>query len=215
VTEGNGNSIQRKETSSRSSWPLTAHMKQQAYSIRNFAADLIATLDQFGGNMAQAYDKAMPVVVKLLAQADLMDLGVQREGNHTPSSKWLYYDYELEVHLSTFVPGVAVPIHNHGTWEFIAPVSGEFEYTSFIRTDDGSRPGFAELEIREQRTLRRGEAAVCGPPPNDIHTFTPMTPDVMLLGMNHGPLAPVRSYFDPATKSYRLRDSRAWRLDRA
>lgn len=207
-----GNDGQDEGTPPRISWRPTGHMKSQQYSVREYARELIAVLDRFDGNMAQAYDKAIPVVEKLIAQADLMDLGVRREGNHTPSSVWLYYDYELEVHLSTFTPGLAVPVHNHGTWEFIAPVSGEFEYTSFHRTDDGAREGFAELEVAEQRMLHRGDAAVCGPPPDDIHTFTPLTPDVLLLGMNHGPLAPTRTYYDPAAGTCQLRDSKAWRL---
>jgi predicted metal-dependent enzyme (double-stranded beta helix superfamily) len=193
-------------------WPPTQHMRSQQYSIRSYARELIAVLDDFGGNMAPAFDRALPVVEKLVAQADLTGLGVKRDGNHTPSSVWLYYDYDLEVHLSTFTPGLAVPVHNHGTWEFIAPVSGDFEYTEFRRRDDGSRDGFADLEVVEHRTLHRGDAAVCGPPPNDIHTFTPLTDDVLLLGMNHGPLAPTRAYFDQAAKTYQLRDSKAWRL---
>jgi predicted metal-dependent enzyme (double-stranded beta helix superfamily) len=187
-------------------------MKTASYPIRTYARDLIAVLDRYDGNMARAYDEAMPIVEQFLGQADLMDFGVHREGNHTPGSQWLYYDYELEVHLSTFTPGIAVPVHNHGTWEFIAPFAGEFDYTSFRRTDDGTKDGVAVLEVAEQRTLCRGMAAVCGPPPNDIHTFTPKTPDVLLLGMNHGPLAPTRTYYDPATSTYERRDSKAWRL---
>jgi predicted metal-dependent enzyme (double-stranded beta helix superfamily) len=192
------------------SWPPTEHMKVLGYTIRGFATELIAVLDEHQGNMARAYDKAMPIVTRLLDQVDLTDFGVLREGNHTPSSQWLYYDYELEVHLSTFVPGVAVPVHNHGTWEFIAPYRGEFEYTAFRRADDGRVEGQAELEVVEQRTLLPGDAAVVAPP-HDIHCFTPKTEDMLLLGMNHGPLAPVRTYYDVESKTCFSRDAQAWR----
>jgi hypothetical protein len=73
-------------------WPPTQHMRSQQYSIRSYARELIAVLDDFGGNMAPAFDRALPVVEKLVAQADLTGLGVKRDGNHTPSSVWLYYD---------------------------------------------------------------------------------------------------------------------------
>jgi predicted metal-dependent enzyme (double-stranded beta helix superfamily) len=194
------------------SWDLTPHMREQAFSLRAFAREVISTLDRYGGNLAPAYDEVMPLVDRILRQADLTELGVRREGNHTPGSQWLYYDYELEIHLSTFTPGLPVPVHDHGTWEFIAPYAGEFTYTRFRRLDDRSLDGHAELEVVEQRVLRPGDGAVCGPPPDDIHTFTPVSEDVLLLGMNHGPLAPRRTYYDVDSHTCTVRDSKAWRL---
>lgn len=199
-------------SANRGEWHRTPHMRSQLYTLRNFARDIIEILDSYGGNLAPAYDRVMPLVERMLRQSDLTDFGVRREGNHTPGSQWLYYDYEFEIHLSTFTPGLPVPIHDHGTWEFIAPYAGEFTYTSFQRVDDRSREGHAQLEIVDEKTLWPGDGAVCGPPPDDIHTFTPMTPDVLLLGMNHGPLAPRRTYYDVAARTCTVRDSKAWRL---
>lgn len=187
-------------------------MNRPVYSLREYASDLMDVLDQYGGNMALAYDEAMPIVDRLLQEASLTEFGVRRDGNHTPGSQWLYYDYELEVHLSTFKSNVPVPVHNHGTWEFIAPYRGRFSYTSYRRIDDGALPGHAELEPVQEMVLEPGTAAVCGPPPDDIHTFTPLDEDVLLLGMNHGPLAAQRTYYDVAAKRYETRDSKAWRL---
>ena len=196
-------------------WDPTQQMRALASPIRGYARDLIEVLDRHRGNMAPAYDEVMPILHRFLADPALAELGVHREGNHTPGSQWLYYDYELEVHLSTFQPDVAVPVHNHGTWEFIAPYRGTFSYTSFTRVDDGSVEGEATLEVAQERMLVPGDAAVSGPPPEDIPTFTPVGEGVLLLGMNHGPLARRRTYFDVERRRYEVRDSTAWRKARS
>jgi len=195
-------------------WDPTPEMRALASPIRRYASDLIEVLDRHRGNIAPAYGEVMPILHRFLSDPTLQDLGVRREGNHTPGSQWLYHDYELEVDLSTFKPDVAVPVHNHGTWEFIAPHRGTFSYTSFVRVDDRSTDGLARLEAVEERTLQPGDAAVCGPPPDDIHTFTAHGDDVLLLGMNHGPLASRRTYYDVAAGTFEVRDSKAWRLGR-
>lgn len=192
-------------------WPPTPHMKKLQYSVREFAHDLIDVLNDYEGDMTRAYDRAAPIIQKLLGNAELLQVGEPRKANHAASSTWLYFDYELEVQLSGWQGGMPVPVHDHGTWEFIAPLQGEFEYTSYRRLDDGSVEGVAELEVVEQRLMVRGDAAVTGLPPNDIHSFTPLTDDSLILGMNHGPLSKVRHYYDPAQSSVTVRDAKAWR----
>jgi predicted metal-dependent enzyme (double-stranded beta helix superfamily) len=186
-------------------------MREQQYSVRGFARDLINLLDDYDGNMVAAFDEALPIVERILA-VPLRDLGVRREGNHTPGSVWLYYDYELEIHLSTFRANVPLPVHDHGTWEFVGVYRGQIDYTSYQRVDNGAAEGFADLEVVDKRRLGKGSAVVSGTPPNDIHGFTPLTEDVLVLGMNHGPLALERRYFDVAAKKFEVRNSRAWRL---
>lgn len=192
-------------------WPLTLHMRERSYSLRQYAMELLTVLDRYSGNMVEAFDEVMPLTHKLMDGPALTGFGVTREANHAPMSQWVYFDYELEVTLSSYHRSVALPVHNHGTWEYIAPCRGEFAYTSYRRVGDDPRPGRAELEVVEERILRPGDAAVTGLPPNDIHTFTPLTENMLLLGMNHGPLAPRRSYFDIEAGTYEIRDSRAWR----
>jgi predicted metal-dependent enzyme (double-stranded beta helix superfamily) len=215
MTEPEGRASALQPAAGGSRWPLTSQMREQSYPLRDFAAEVIEVLDRHAGNMATAFSEVMPAIHRLLDEPTLLDLGVTRQGNHTPGSQWLYYDYELEIHLSTFAVGVPVPIHNHGTWEFIAPYRGDFDYTSYRRVDDGAVEGHAELDVDEHRLLSPGDAAVCGPPPLDIHTFTPLTEGMWLLGMNHGPLAPIRTYYDVSDNSCQTRDSQAWRRSRS
>jgi predicted metal-dependent enzyme (double-stranded beta helix superfamily) len=192
-------------------WPLTAHMEERGYSPRQYAMELLAVLDRYSGNMVAAFDEVMPLTYKLMEGPALTDFGVTRDANHAPMSQWIYFDYELEVTLSSYHRSVALPVHNHGTWEYIAPYRGEFAYTSYRRIGGDLGDGRARLELVDERVLRPGDAAVTALPPDDIHTFTPLSDDMLLLGMNHGPLAPERSYFDVDAGTYEIRDSRAWR----
>jgi predicted metal-dependent enzyme (double-stranded beta helix superfamily) len=182
------------------------------YSIRECAGDLIRALDAHGGNMSEAQDLAMPYIQQLMAEPALPDFGVPREGNHTPSSSWLYYDYEMQISLASFPKGVSVPVHNHGTWEVVGIRGGEILYRGYRRLDDGSAPGRAELEVVEERVILPGDASVCPPPPHDIHGFTALTDDIEILAIVGGPLSTERQYYDPATSTYTERHSRAWRL---
>jgi predicted metal-dependent enzyme (double-stranded beta helix superfamily) len=191
-------------------WPLTEEMKIQQYSIRTFARDIITVLDKFNGDMVQAAAVARPIVEQFIGNSSLAEFGVHRQGNHVPRSVWLYYDYELEVALSAPAPNVSLPVHNHGTWEFVAPYRGEMSYVSYRDITRKAEEGVAELEVVEERILRPGDAAVVGPP-NDIHKWTPRGDDFLLLNMNHGPLAARRRYYNIDAKSYVVHEPAHWR----
>ena len=182
------------------------------YTIRQCAQDLIRHLDQFQGNMAEAEEAAIPYFQKLLRRPDLTDLGVKRDGNHTGNSSWLYYDHELSIMLASMPKGTAIPIHNHGTWEVVGVYHGEIKYTMYRRADDLSRPGYADLEVVDDRVMKAGEVSVCPPPPHDVHGFTALTDDLLIVAIVGGNFAPIRQYYDPERKSYLERHQQAWRL---
>lgn len=184
----------------------------ELYTIRQCARDLIQHLDQHRGNMAEAEELAIPYFEKLLRRPDLFDLGVKRDGNHTGESAWLYYDYELSIMTARMPKNTAVPVHNHGTWEVVGVHRGEIAYRQFRRRDDGSKPGFADLEVIEDRVMKPYEVSVCPPPPHDVHGFTALTDDTYIVAIVGGNFVPIRQYFDPENKSYIERHQQAWRL---
>ncbi len=182
------------------------------YTIRQCAQDLIRHLDQHHGNMAEAEKDAIPYIQKLLRRPDLLELGVKRDGNHTADSIWLYYDHELSIMLAGMPRGTPVPVHNHGTWEVVGVYRGEIDYKQYRRADDLSRPGFADLEVLEDRVMKPGEVSVCPPPPHDVHGFTALTDDCCIIALVGGSFAPIRQYYSPEEKSYVERHQQAWRL---
>ena len=55
-------------------------------------------------------------------------------------------DHRLSVVVASLLPGRSLPPHNHRTWALQVGIVGREINVSWRRTDDGSRPGFAEIE---------------------------------------------------------------------
>src|SRR6185369_8120560 len=101
---------------------------------------------------------------------DLLSLGVKRQGNHIDNSKYLYYDGQLVITLDEFPKGKRVPPHDHGVWEAVGIYRGKISHTVYQRKDDGSKEGYAELEVVDDRFLGDGNTAILAEPA-DIHSF--------------------------------------------
>ena len=115
--------------------------------------------------------KALEAPLKrIVAQPDLLSLGVKRQGNHIDNSKYLYYDGQLVISLDEFPKGKRIPPHDHGVWEALAVYKGSFDHTVYERKDDGSKEGYADLAVVDDRKLAPGDVAIVAQPA-EIHTF--------------------------------------------
>jgi predicted metal-dependent enzyme (double-stranded beta helix superfamily) len=107
-------------------------------------------------------------------------------------------DHTLFVIVAAWLPGRGVAPHNHGTWAVVAGVDGEERNVFWTRLDDGSRPGFAQ--IQQQRDKVFGPGDVLTLLPGAIHSVVNDTAQVTVslhvYGYNLN-LAQ-RSQFDPA-----------------
>lgn len=159
------------------------------------------------GNFASAANRASPHVKELLDFPDLLANGIERRGFHVIRSSWLYYDPEFSITVAEVPGGSEIPVHNHGTWEIVAPYRGSVQYTSYRRSENPTGPGKAELEVVEARLLEAGDIALVPPPPHDIHGWTVLT-DTYLLGIVGPGVSTTRSYFDPGRSSYFDRNAR-------
>jgi predicted metal-dependent enzyme (double-stranded beta helix superfamily) len=77
-------------------------------------------------------------------------------------------DHTLAIFAGAWLPGCGAPPHNHGTWAVIAGVVGAERNTLWTRTDDGSRPGYANLPRLEDRVLGPGDILTLAP--DSIHS---------------------------------------------
>jgi predicted metal-dependent enzyme (double-stranded beta helix superfamily) len=66
-------------------------------------------------------------------------------------------DHSLAVLVLSWLPGRGTPPHDHGTWAVVAGVEGVERNLRYNRLDDGSRPDYAELEIKHEFDAREGE----------------------------------------------------------
>jgi predicted metal-dependent enzyme (double-stranded beta helix superfamily) len=66
-------------------------------------------------------------------------------------------DHSLGVFAVSWVPGMGVEPHDHGTWAVVAGVRGDERNISYKRTDDRSSPEYAELEVRKETIAGPGD----------------------------------------------------------
>ncbi len=66
-------------------------------------------------------------------------------------------DHSLAVLVLSWLPGRGTPPHDHGTWAVVAGVEGVEHNVRYNRVDDGSRPDYAELEIKHEFDAAEGE----------------------------------------------------------
>jgi len=66
-------------------------------------------------------------------------------------------DHSLAVFALSWLPHRGAPPHDHATWAVVASVDGPEKNEFFERTDDRSRPGYAELKKTGERVFGVGD----------------------------------------------------------
>jgi len=66
-------------------------------------------------------------------------------------------------------PGQMTPIHDHSCWGIMGILHNSLEEVCYDRLDDGSRPGFAEIEQTRGADVGRGSVSYLLPPYEEIH----------------------------------------------
>ncbi|HTS92825.1 MAG TPA: hypothetical protein VMG55_12535 [Stellaceae bacterium] len=176
--------------------------------IRDCAHSIMALVKKVGTDRDRLLEGLATTMRPALAQPDLLSLGVKREGNHIDNSKYLYYDGLLVITLDQFPKGKRIPPHDHGVWEALAIYRGSVQHTVYERKDDGSKEGFADLAMIEDRVLKAGDISMVAMPA-EIHGFTALSDDTYSLTVVGGHYKAERHYFKPEEKTCVVRRPRA------
>ena len=160
-------------------------------------ADLWDSCDDFDKFSAMAQES----LAELLKRPDLL-LHAIPSATHRINTWLLYCDGELTFQMGHEARDVTVPIHDHGMWEMLGIYHGKVDHGLYERVDDGSIEGRAELRETDRRILAKGDTVMLRPPPNDLHGFTALTSDQLILAVVPGFFPDVRRYFDMETGTY-------------
>lgn len=98
-----------------------------------------------------------------------------------------------------WAPGQTTPIHDHLTWAVVGVYAGEEREALYRRTDDGSDPTRATLELASERVNGRGHVTILGS--KGIHRIdnvsTKPSHSIHVYGRDIGTLE--RHSYDPVT----------------
>jgi len=100
-------------------------------------------------------------------------------------------------------PGRGVAPHDHQTWGMVVGIDGTEINVDWARNDDGSKPGFADIENARETAVENGVIVRFGP--DDIHSVRNDSdkPSLSLHVYGLTPSALARSEFDPINKVQR------------
>ena len=188
-------------------------MAQANYTVRELADEVVRLVKLHGQDGKKLLDGLREPVQRLM-KSDLSTQGVKREGNHIDNSKYLYYDGQMSITFDHMPKGKFIPPHDHGVWEMMAIYSGRLKHVVYDRKDDGTKEGFADLAIIEDRVLEKGDVAIVAPPA-EIHSFTALTDDTISVTIVGGKYKDDRAYYNPADKTYARRKPKETGLKQA
>ena len=170
------------------------------YTARDLADEVVRLVAEHGADGAKLLDGLREPYQRMLSQ-DLDGAGVKRQGNHIDNSKYLYYDGEMSITFDQLPKGKFIPPHDHGVWEAMGIYSGQLKHVVYDREDDGTKEGYAELKVIEDRVLGANDIAMVAPPA-EIHSFEALTDDTFAITIVGGRYKDDRAYFKPEKNSY-------------
>ena len=172
------------------------------YTVSQFMDDVKAILNEKGVTDA-ALSEIAGRMQALSSQDGLFEQGEWREptpGGNTMGSYRLHAepDDTLILSIAKFSDQRPTPVHTHNTWGVICGYRGRDHYEGWERVDDGSRPGYAELNLVADQVMQQGVAHYWLEYPKDIHRQQACDePSWELLLMGKSTRGIARLHFDP------------------
>jgi predicted metal-dependent enzyme (double-stranded beta helix superfamily) len=176
-------------------------------AVRDCATAIVSAISRHGNDSAALAPEIEAALQELMREPDLLERGIAREGNNVAFSRYLYFDGELSILIYEVPKDRPIPAHDHGIWETLSVYRGRLRHVVYDRIDDGRAPGVADLRVRDDRILQRGDFAIVAPP-SDIHSFTGLDEGTYGITVVNGAYKAQRHYYDPDAKTYVVKQGR-------
>jgi predicted metal-dependent enzyme (double-stranded beta helix superfamily) len=175
------------------------------YSLENFIADL----ERITGTVSSPemiVSEAKPLLARLVSDPDCIEPRFKKLGATAYGRYMLHRAPRFNITSVVWGPGDTAKAHNHETWGLVGVLDNELQETRFRRRDDGSREGFADLEITGINRNTAGMVSTLLPPDDDIHEMLNVsqkkTVEVHVYGKDLANMKRLR--FDPAEKTVKF-----------
>jgi predicted metal-dependent enzyme (double-stranded beta helix superfamily) len=100
-------------------------------------------------------------------------------------------------------PGQGTPVHDHTTWGVAGVVHNELRIVNYVRLDDGSKAGYAELREASSISAPSGAVTYVLPPNEEIHLIENTTDKTTISVHVYGREIFQCNKFDVKAKSYK------------
>ena len=131
----------------------------EPYTIAQYADDLrritAATEDE-----NEIFNQVGPLAQRLAGETNWIEERFYTPDPETGFSAFLLHeedDHRLTVLAASWIPGMGVGPHDHGTWAVVVGVQGNERNIRYKRMDDRSNPEYAELEVKEESIAGPGD----------------------------------------------------------
>jgi predicted metal-dependent enzyme (double-stranded beta helix superfamily) len=146
-----------------------------------------------------------PLLQQLVSNPDTIEERFKRGGTDGHGRYMLHRAPHFNVTAVVWRPNDTAKAHNHETWGMIGVIGNEIQETRFRRLDDGTKEGYADIEVTEVLVHKPRAVSLLVPPEDDIHEMLNPTPrdtvEIHVYGKDLVALQRLR--FDPATQSVR------------
>ncbi len=138
-------------------------MQLELYSFKQFARDVDRIVRKYA-NEAEVLRRVKPLLEKLIETPRSVpsEAFTPRKDRFAMNLLHMPKDEVFSIIGGVWHPGQTTPIHDHLTWAMIGVYEGEEREALFRRTDDGSNPKVAQLEMVSERTNTKGHVTVLG-----------------------------------------------------
>jgi len=144
------------------------------YALADFIEDL-DRITRAESSQAKIVTAAKPLLAELVQNPDCIAPRFKQHGGKTYGRYMLYRAPLFNVTSVVWGPGDGAKAHNHDTWGLVGVLENELQETRFRRCDDGSREGYAELEIQTVNSNSTGMVSTLLAPEDDIHEMLNVT----------------------------------------
>jgi predicted metal-dependent enzyme (double-stranded beta helix superfamily) len=178
-------------------------MKDDVYSLDRFVTDLRRITSE-GRDEKQVISLLRPLVQRFALSGTWLEPCIYETDSDQGFGVHVLHeeqDHTLAVFAVSWLPGRGTPPHDHGTWAIVVGVDGPEKNIFWERTDDCSRPGYAELRQTGEKVFGSGDVLVM--PAGMIHSVRNEADQVTLSLHVYGKHVNFaqRSQFDPDKRS--------------
>jgi predicted metal-dependent enzyme (double-stranded beta helix superfamily) len=172
------------------------------YTLENFIADL-ERITGAADSPEAIVSGAKPLLAQLVSDPDCIAPEFKKLGATAYGRYMLYRAPLFNITSVVWGPGDTATAHNHDTWGLVGVLENELQETRFRRRDDGSKEGYADLEVTAVHRNTAGMVSTLMPPGDDIHEMLNVTRkntvEVHVYGKDLANLRRLR--FDPERKT--------------